>query len=67
MTMFQNLHRTLGEGSTLKIECEICRRAAAWPKTLAIQRLGSHTTPADIRRRLTCTRCGSVGCARVWT
>ena len=65
MTMFQNLRRMLGEGATLKIECEACGRATAWSRDTAFQRLGPEATPSDIRRRLAC-RCGASGRARVW-
>lgn len=64
MTMFQNLHRSLARGATLKIACAGCGRTAAWSQGEAFRRLGPDATPADVRRRLVCRACG--GPARVW-
>ena len=63
--MFQNLHRMLTPGATLKIACEACRRQAVWTKEQAFDRLGPDAIPADIRRRLSCTVCGAAQ-PRVW-
>lgn len=66
MTMFQNLHRMMSCGATLKIACEVCPHSANWTSDQAFQRLGSDATPFEIRRRrFRCTGCGRVGCARV--
>jgi hypothetical protein len=66
MTMFQNLHRSMGPADTLEIVCEGCGRRASWRQAEAFRKLGSDATPADIRRRLVCTGCGQRGGARVW-
>ena len=65
MTMFQNLGRMMGEGATLKIECEACGHETTWSRATAFKRLGPDASPSDIRRRLAC-RCGAAGRARVW-
>ena len=66
MTMFQNLRRMMGQGGTLKIECEACGRRAIWTQDQAFKRLGPDAIPADIRRRLVCGGCGVAGRAHVW-
>jgi hypothetical protein len=43
--MFQNLGRMLAAGSSLKIECEACRRLVTWPQDQALQRLGPDAAP----------------------
>lgn len=66
MTMFQNLHRMMGEAATLKMACDGCGHEATWTARQAIDRLGADATPADIRRRLKCKDCGQAGRVRVW-
>lgn len=66
MTMFQNLHRSLTSGETLKITCEACGHGATLDVAAAKARFGPDATPADIRRRASCTPCGARGGARVW-
>ena len=66
VTMFQNLHRMMGRGGTLKIECEPSGRRVIWTQDQAFTRLGPDATPPDIRRRLVCDGCGTAGRARVW-
>lgn len=66
MTMFQNLNRMMGQGGSLKIECEPCGRRATWSQEEAFKRLGPDATPPDIRRRLVCGDCGIAGRAHVW-
>ena len=65
MTMFQNLHRSLAQGRTLKLACEACPHRADWTRAEAIARLGPDAIPVDIRRRLACGVCGR-GAPRVW-
>lgn len=66
MTMFQNLHRMMGEAAQLKIACETCEHGVSWTRQQAFLWLGPDATPYEIRRRLRCTRCGAAGRARVW-
>jgi ribosomal protein L37E len=66
MTMFQNLHRSLAASQTLKIECAGCGRRSTWTRAQAVAKLGPDATPVDIRRRLSCSACGSGGRARIW-
>jgi hypothetical protein len=66
MTMFQNLHRMMEEGATLKIECETCKHGAAWTREQAFKWLGPDAIPSDIRQRLSCSECGTCGRVRVW-
>jgi hypothetical protein len=62
--MFQNLHRSLPLTGVLKIACEGCRHQTAWPRALAMEKLGPDATPADIRGRLRCAICGKADQAR---
>lgn len=66
MTMFQNLHRSLSERQTLKIECEACDHRVTLAAVEARLRCGSDATPMDIRRRAKCKVCGTEGRVRVW-
>jgi hypothetical protein len=66
MTMFQNLHRSMAPSATLKIACEGCGRRSTWTRAQAVAKLGPDATPADIRRRLSCSACGSGGRTRIW-
>ncbi len=56
--MFQNLNRSMDGHERLSAECEACGRRAVWSKAQACWLFGPDATPADIRRRLTCTDCG---------
>jgi ribosomal protein S27E len=64
--MFQNLHRSLPQSGGLKIECDGCGRQTTWSRAVAMEKLGSHAAPADIRRRLRCKNCGKAGQAKTW-
>lgn len=66
MTMFQNLHRSLGADQTLKIRCEGCDHQVTLAAAEAKATCGSDATPMDIRRRAKCKICGTEGRARVW-
>lgn len=66
MTMFQNLHRSLGAEQTLKIRCEACDHFATLTATAAKALCGPDAAPMDIRRRAKCRACGTEGRARVW-
>jgi len=66
VTMFQNLHRSLDQGKTLKLQCEVCEHLATLTATDARARCGADATPMDIRRRAKCRGCGAEGRVRVW-
>lgn len=66
MTMFQNLHRSLGSGQTLKIQCEACGHLATLSQAQAKAACGPDATPMDIRRRAKCKVCHVEGRVRVW-
>lgn len=66
MTMFQNLHRSLAQGDTLKMQCEVCDHRVAFAAPQARRACGPDATPMDIRRRARCKACGAEGRARVW-
>jgi hypothetical protein len=66
MTMFQNLHRSLAESDTLKIQCEACQHRVTLSAVEARAACGPDATPMDIRRRAKCRNCGAEGRARVW-
>ncbi|MBI1200353.1 MAG: hypothetical protein GC203_21040 [Phenylobacterium sp.] len=61
--MFQTLARTMEPGARLRIHCGGCGHTAAWSRGTAFARLGPDATPADVRRRLVCSRCGRAGAA----
>jgi hypothetical protein len=65
--MFQNLHRMMANGGTLKIACETeaCGHTAALSRADAFRLLGPDSIPHDVRRKLRCTKCGA-GYPRVW-
>jgi len=65
MTMFQNLNRSMTNGSRLRARCEACGRLGVWNATHARQVFGPDATPFEIRRRLRCTACGEMR-AQVW-
>ncbi len=65
MALFENLHRTLGRHQTLKILCR-CGHRAEWTQAQAFARLGSDATPADVRRKLLCGRCGRTADVQLW-
>lgn len=64
--MFQNLHRSLDQGQTLKLQCEACGHLATLTAADAKVRCGADATPMDIRRRARCRACGAEGRVRVW-
>lgn len=64
--MFQNLHRSMAPGQTLKIQCEACRHLASLTAMEAKAACGPDATPMDIRRRAKCKACGAEGRVRVW-
>lgn len=66
MTMFQNLHRSMGASQTLKIQCAACDHLATLSAAEAKQRCGPDATPMDIRRRARCRLCGVEGRVAVW-
>jgi hypothetical protein len=66
MTMFQNLHRSMTSGQSLKIRCEACDHQTTLTHCEAVKRCGPDSTPMDIRRRAKCKACGVEGRARVW-
>lgn len=66
MTMFQNLHRSLGADQTLKIQCEACDHRMTLAACDAKALCGPDAAPMDIRRRAKCKVCGTEGRARVW-
>jgi len=66
MTMFQNLHRSMAGGQTLKIQCEACGHLATLAAAVAKARCGPDATPMDIRRRAKCRSCGAEGRVKVW-
>lgn len=66
VTMFQNLHRTMGREDTLKIRCEACDHQTVWTLEEAMERCGADATPMDIRRRSRCKVCGVESRVRVW-
>jgi len=66
MMMFQTLHRVMAPADTLKIRCERCGHGADWPRATAIEHMGSGATPADVRRRLRCSRCDEGIHLKVW-
>jgi hypothetical protein len=57
--MFQNLQRMLRGGRSLQLTCCACGHAASWTPEEAFRRAGAEATPMDLRRRLTCSQCGS--------
>ncbi len=65
--MFQNLHRMMANGGTLKIACESerCAHTAALQRDEAFRLLGPDSTPADVRSKLRCSLCGRKS-PRVW-
>jgi len=67
MTMFQNLHRMMASGGTLKIACEGagCAHTVTLAREDAFRLLRPDSTPADVRRKLFCSRCGKTH-PRVW-
>ena len=66
MTMFQNLHRSLAAGQTLKLQCDACEHRVTLSQGEAARLCGPDATPMEIRRRARCTVCGAEGRARVW-
>jgi hypothetical protein len=66
MTMFQNLHRSMGPEQTLKIQCEACQHLATLTASQAKAVCSPDATPMDIRRRAKCNHCRAEGRARVW-
>jgi hypothetical protein len=68
MTMFQNLHRSMTQGETLKIGCTACPHIATLTRSQAIARFGPDATPCDLRRRLARAPCRACGTPRpsVW-
>jgi hypothetical protein len=57
--MFQNLHRVLGGGRSLQLQCGACGHRTVWTPQEAFRRAGAEATPMDLRRRLICGRCGA--------
>lgn len=45
--MFQNLHRTMRAGDTLKLECTVRPHNVAWGNSEAMRRCGPDATPMD--------------------
>ncbi|CAN7660123.1 hypothetical protein LJR225_005250 [Phenylobacterium sp. LjRoot225] len=65
MMMFQTLQRVMSPADTLKMECGRCGHAAEWPQATALRRIGPDATPAEVRRRLRCGKCGA-GDVKAW-
>jgi hypothetical protein len=66
MQMFQNIGRSMQAGDVLKIRCGLCAHQTAWPRAVAIERLGERARPAEVRRVLKCGACGSGAKVQVW-
>ena len=66
MMMFQTLQRVMEPADTLKIRCERCGHGATWSRQTAFARIGADAMPADVRRRLHCSRCGETRDLKVW-
>lgn len=64
MAMYENLGRTMKPYQALKIACDDCSHQVTWSYADAIDRLGPHASPSEIRARLVCSLCG--GPARIW-
>ena len=47
--------------SDLTIRCRACGNRQVWPRALAIEKLGGHTLPHQIRAKLRCDACGARG------
>lgn len=64
--MFQTIVRSMAQYSLLHAGCGACNHIKTFSYVAAATTFGPDATPADVRNRLVCSRCGERRRINIW-